>query len=142
MLFFVVFDSVEHCIFCFFFSSRRRHTRFDCDWSSDVCSSDLVRPHTADLQERKSQTAAEWKNTPGMRHGQRRREIRKGWRTADSPEKGTRGATIAAQLRHLAKAESQATRTRARFRRTLLARPYARFQTVRRAQITWVRARQ
>src|SRR2546427_8366469 len=31
------------CIF-FFFSSRRRHTRFDCDWSSDVCSSDLVYP--------------------------------------------------------------------------------------------------
>src|SRR5882762_9480820 len=26
----------------FFFSSRRRHTRFKCDWSSDVCSSDLV----------------------------------------------------------------------------------------------------
>src|SRR2546430_17733032 len=25
----------------FCFSSRRRHTRFDCDWSSDVCSSDL-----------------------------------------------------------------------------------------------------
>src|SRR2546430_10242177 len=29
--------------FFFFFSSRRRHTRFDCDWSSDVCSSDLVQ---------------------------------------------------------------------------------------------------
>src|SRR5688572_32041650 len=29
------------CSFFFFFSSRRRHTRFDCDWSSDVCSSDL-----------------------------------------------------------------------------------------------------
>src|SRR2546430_8977899 len=28
----------------FFFSSRRRHTRFDCDWSSDVCSSDLIQP--------------------------------------------------------------------------------------------------
>src|SRR5712664_4158532 len=28
-------------IFCFFFSSRRRHTRSDRDWSSDVCSSDL-----------------------------------------------------------------------------------------------------
>src|SRR5260370_41175955 len=27
----------------FFFSSRRRHTRFKCDWSSDVCSSDLSR---------------------------------------------------------------------------------------------------
>src|SRR5205085_7228882 len=29
----------------FFFSSRRRHTRFDCDWSSDVCSSDLRLAH-------------------------------------------------------------------------------------------------
>src|SRR6267143_4125492 len=30
-------------VFCcfFFFSSRRRHTRWNCDWSSDVCSSDL-----------------------------------------------------------------------------------------------------
>src|SRR5260370_5208727 len=28
-------------VFFFFFSSRRRHTRFKCDWSSDVCSSDL-----------------------------------------------------------------------------------------------------
>src|SRR5690606_40094791 len=26
---------------CFFLSSRRRHTRFSRDWSSDVCSSDL-----------------------------------------------------------------------------------------------------
>src|SRR5437588_8814836 len=26
----------------FFFSSRRRHTRSLCDWSSDVCSSDLI----------------------------------------------------------------------------------------------------
>src|SRR5690606_40742702 len=33
----------------FFFSSKRRHTRFSRDWSSDVCSSDLgqkVRGHT------------------------------------------------------------------------------------------------
>src|SRR5256886_57879 len=30
----------------FFFSSRRRHTRFDCDWSSDVCSSDLFSIRT------------------------------------------------------------------------------------------------
>src|SRR5690606_41071528 len=27
----------------FFYSSRRRHTRFSRDWSSDVCSSDLLR---------------------------------------------------------------------------------------------------
>src|SRR6266481_9120195 len=30
--------------FFFFFSSRRRHTRWNCDWSSDVCSSDLATP--------------------------------------------------------------------------------------------------
>src|SRR5947207_11627057 len=29
-------------VFFFFFSSRRRHTRSLCDWSSDVCSSDLA----------------------------------------------------------------------------------------------------
>src|SRR6266480_5068571 len=28
--------------FFFFFSSRRRHTSLTCDWSSDVCSSDLT----------------------------------------------------------------------------------------------------
>src|SRR5690606_39807793 len=35
----VVFNDLS-CFF--FFSSRRRHTRFSRDWSSDVCSSDLV----------------------------------------------------------------------------------------------------
>src|SRR5689334_23371923 len=35
MLYFVLW------IVFFFFSSRRRHTRWNCDWSSDVCSSDL-----------------------------------------------------------------------------------------------------
>src|SRR5260370_30003040 len=33
----------------FFFSSRRRHTRFKCDWSSDVCSSDLRAALSATL---------------------------------------------------------------------------------------------
>src|SRR5690606_40424235 len=32
---------LEYFTFIFFFSSRRRHTRFSRDWSSDVCSSDL-----------------------------------------------------------------------------------------------------
>src|SRR5699024_11308864 len=31
-------------LFCFLFSSRRRHTRSKRDWSSDVCSSDLPGP--------------------------------------------------------------------------------------------------
>src|SRR2546427_2592759 len=48
MLFLVFFSSsgcssVLFCVSFFFFSSRRRHTRFDCDWSSDVCSSDLIQ---------------------------------------------------------------------------------------------------
>src|SRR5207253_4684977 len=36
-----VFLAVVSRIFLFFFSSRRRHTRWPRDWSSDVCSSDL-----------------------------------------------------------------------------------------------------
>src|SRR5689334_12483645 len=35
--------------FFFFFSSRRRHTRWNCDWSSDVCSSDLENIDGADV---------------------------------------------------------------------------------------------
>src|SRR5256886_3589776 len=43
----------------FFFSSRRRHTRFDCEWSSDVCSSDLnpevrINPATPATSQSKS----------------------------------------------------------------------------------------
>src|SRR5699024_6572902 len=36
-------------IVCFFFSSRRRHTRSKRDWSSDVCSSDLFLRAMLDL---------------------------------------------------------------------------------------------
>src|SRR5256885_7705197 len=36
--------ALSRCYICFFFfSSRRRHTRLQGDWSSDVCSSDLLR---------------------------------------------------------------------------------------------------
>src|SRR5436309_11743399 len=42
MVFLARRHSVERvCPLGFFFSSRRRHTRFSRDWSSDVCSSDL-----------------------------------------------------------------------------------------------------
>src|SRR3712207_7286958 len=34
---------------CFFFSSRRRHTRYWRDWSSNVCSSDLLVDHRVEL---------------------------------------------------------------------------------------------
>src|SRR5438876_4341867 len=35
-------SQVVEIVFFFFFSSRRRHTRWTGDWSSDVCSSDLI----------------------------------------------------------------------------------------------------
>src|SRR5439155_5628594 len=35
-------ELLELCFTLFFFSSRRRHTRWPRDWSSDVCSSDLA----------------------------------------------------------------------------------------------------
>src|SRR4051812_46429000 len=38
----------RHAVKLFFFSSRRRHTRLTCDWSSDVCSSDLAQRDEGD----------------------------------------------------------------------------------------------
>src|SRR5437867_8186919 len=35
-----------YLVICFFFSSRRRHTRSYGDWSSDVCSSDLTHNYS------------------------------------------------------------------------------------------------
>src|SRR5207249_7320338 len=43
---------------CFFFSSRRRHTRSKRDWSSDVCSSDLLTPAWPWLHDYLTGTAA------------------------------------------------------------------------------------
>src|SRR6266853_5509403 len=58
-------------IYFFFFSSRRRHTIFDCDWSSDVCSSDLF-PKILELHVPKGSLVADvtfgmgvfWKHVP------------------------------------------------------------------------------
>src|SRR5207253_7363844 len=41
--------SGRRCVRLFFFSSRRRHTRWPRDWSSDVCSSDLAMSSNVDL---------------------------------------------------------------------------------------------
>src|SRR5215467_14847914 len=45
----------------FFFSSRRRHTRLQGDWSSDVCSSDLegLGPSPVQLEKFKTRTIVE-----------------------------------------------------------------------------------
>src|SRR4030066_164531 len=52
------------CIF--FFSSRRRHTRFKCDWSSDVCSSDLYR-HSSSLRDMFRENLAHFRKAFGRR---------------------------------------------------------------------------
>src|SRR2546427_2182512 len=54
------------CSFFFFFSSRRRHTRFDCDWSSDVCSSDLHPPHQPRLLVRGESELVAGEGGPGI----------------------------------------------------------------------------
>src|SRR5689334_23426306 len=41
-MFIFFLKTIKVFFFFFFFSSRRRHTRWNCDWSSDVCSSDLA----------------------------------------------------------------------------------------------------
>src|SRR2546430_12379067 len=55
----------------FFFSSRRRHTRFDCDWSSDVCSSDLRYSHLSappTVRVGLSNSCAKWDSCQEGRH--------------------------------------------------------------------------
>src|SRR5690606_40657057 len=48
----------------FFFSSRRRHTRFSRDWSSDVCSSDLAYDKAKSRIEQIDQLMAKIDQTP------------------------------------------------------------------------------
>src|SRR5690606_40353517 len=58
----------EQDLHFFFFSSRRRHTRFSRDWSSDVCSSDLPRYNGRPGSE--SHKAEPWVATPYLTEGQ------------------------------------------------------------------------
>src|SRR5215204_6402225 len=71
-------------IFFFFFSSRRRHTRSLCDWSSDVCSSDLAarsgrQSPSTQLTTRSSTSPPAW--ISGARSEERRvgKECRSRW---------------------------------------------------------------
>src|SRR5690242_3032351 len=76
----------------FFFSSRRRHTRLTCDWSSDVCSSDLLGVpareiafiHDANTDAQKQELFA--KVRAGQRSEERRvgKECRSRWSTLRS----------------------------------------------------------
>src|SRR5437879_10923986 len=57
--FFFFFGLYVFFFFFFFFSSRRRHTRYIGDWSSDVCSSDLVRGRVVGAVHLHGRTSAE-----------------------------------------------------------------------------------
>src|SRR5205807_4418881 len=85
-------------MFVFFFSSRRRHTRLQGDWSSDVCSSDLAKNRSGDALSGSFQTTndvvrtgvasrnSRVPGTPGRERSEERRvgkECRGRWGTAD-----------------------------------------------------------
>src|SRR5690348_17599515 len=57
----------------FFFSSRRRHTRWTGDWSSDVCSSDLFAIENARLLE----ASRQWRRDLQRAVAQRTEELRR-----------------------------------------------------------------
>src|SRR5438034_739393 len=57
------------CCFFFFFSSRRRHTRSLCDWSSDVCSSDLTARPRRDGGAARRRRAVRAPHLPARVHG-------------------------------------------------------------------------
>src|SRR6266481_7825885 len=68
----------------FFFSSRRRHTRWNCDWSSDVCSSDLGRERLHWLGSAVVEAARESAGPPDA----------KGWVTVEVPIESVEQAAI------------------------------------------------
>src|SRR6266480_6013773 len=64
---------LNRCFFCFFFffSSRRRHTRLTCDWSSDVCSSDLAGRPEIDIRLGRSAEVLDQLRAEGAWEGRR-----------------------------------------------------------------------
>src|SRR5256885_8383059 len=76
-------------VYSFFFASRRRHTRLQGDWSSDVCSSDLVRSdarasrHRIDAQAAKAQLGAFYRLAAADKRPDPRLQFRKRERFGD-----------------------------------------------------------
>src|SRR5438270_12946000 len=80
--------------FIFFFSSRRRHTRFDCDWSSDVCSSDLTAAPRRCRCGARTRSASS--RGPRVRSEERRvgKEWRTRWWTTPAKKKSQNGSPL------------------------------------------------
>src|SRR5690625_7864005 len=64
---------------CFFFSSRRRHTRWPRDWSSDVCSSDLLEDMSSKEKKKIGSKVRKIEATKGAIRSEERR-VGKEWR--------------------------------------------------------------
>src|SRR6266481_7978192 len=75
---------LTHFSFFFFFSSRRRHTRWNCDWSSYVCSSDLKKDPAAVKLGRKGGKEIAKRGPEYFRQLQARRKKREGGRPSKS----------------------------------------------------------
>src|SRR5437879_13315737 len=96
----VFFYDVLFSIF-FFFSSRRRHTRYIGDWSSDVCSSDLARPWSIRGTPAHHRPGTRWPRGMGAwtaraRSEERRvgKECRSRWSGDDEKKKGREGSGV------------------------------------------------
>src|SRR6478672_13030268 len=77
-----VFQGIIFYINIFFFSSRRRHTRSDRDWSSDVCSSDLTSAVFPTTGARRARTPSDGPRTSAPVRSEERRvgkECRSRW---------------------------------------------------------------
>src|SRR2546426_7387140 len=92
-------DILFSCVlFIFFFSSRRRHTRLQGDWSSDVCSSDLeleLSPRRPALRLNRGTAPAPERGQVEARSPPRpgpRRSLLGGRRRARPPRHGRRGS--------------------------------------------------
>src|SRR6266581_6451387 len=99
MFYFILYLDNEFGVF--FFSSRRRHTRWTGDWSSDVCSSDL-RPGGHLRQPRRGDHGR-----PGRREGDRDRGQPARGRRPGPRDPGKRGRVAVAH----GKSDDEAVRT-------------------------------
>src|SRR5260370_27219208 len=75
VVFFIAFRWIHLSTPLFFFSSRRRHTIFKCDWSSHVCSSDLDAPDCSMKIQQQSGASETHQRETGKAY----------WLTADPP---------------------------------------------------------
>src|SRR5438270_382646 len=99
---------------CFFFSSRRRHTRFDCDWSSDVCSSDLLVffARSTSVPPTKKTSCAEAASTSRSEERRVGKESRSRWRPLDLKKKHGTSRGRGYKLAHTTTVKAKSARVR------------------------------